>query len=242
MWKKEVFMAFEGQISISGEISEQWSGKISEIDGKAVVCEADVRREFGVHDLMKAGAVTHMDKPCLFCINFFGKQDGLTHILVCRVFFGVQGVYHQYFGSAYESEIAAVDCFHIRYIGQIAYPESQDGHIAMHDLYRHYLNSGSRKGLSLRYFNQLHCRGAGLLLLAETVWDTLHNMLYNILPCIYGHFRIGAVWAKVVQTAYMVVVFVGKQDGINALHTYPEGLLTKIRSAVNHYISFPGLY
>jgi len=33
MWKKEVFMAFEGQISISGEISEQWSGKISKFDG-----------------------------------------------------------------------------------------------------------------------------------------------------------------------------------------------------------------
>jgi hypothetical protein len=67
-------------------------------------------------------------------------------------------------------------------------------------------------------------------------------MLYNILPGIYWHFRIGAVWAKVVQTAYMVIMFVGKQDGINALHTCPEGLLTEIRSAVNHYISFPGLY
>lgn len=79
-----------------------------------------------------------------------------------------------------------------------------------------------------------HARIA-LFLGCEAVRDALEEMVGTELFGIDIDIAEDAVWTKVIESAHMVIVFVGDEYGIEAAEVSGEHLLTEVRSAVDEY-------
>ena len=71
-----------------------------------------------------------------------------------------------------------------------------------------------------------------LLLWYETVWYSLLKMSGAEILGIDIYLTKDAVRTQVVQSAYMVVVLVGYEDGIDMMEWYGQHLLAEVRTAV----------
>jgi hypothetical protein len=111
----------------------------------------------------------------------------------------------------------------------------------MHHPNRKYLNLctfgiGDNERFARLDFFQCYTRNPRIGIGSETIRNTLAKVLYHIGFSVDWNIPKATERSKIIQSAYMVVMLMGNQHGIDGLEIVQANhLLAKIRTAINQY-------
>ncbi len=162
--------------------------------------------------ILKTNMVSYMNQVALPRTNLLDKLQGIRdqHMTMVRLF-PTKSIHHQRFHSFQIGKLLVAHALHVGNVGQLAYTETKNGHLSVHNPNRHHFNILHTERLMRFHLMESQQRHARIEVLGETV---RHGLTYTYRSLVVGIDVLVAKDAestKVIQTRYMVVMDVSKQ-------------------------------
>jgi len=180
--------------------------------------------------------VRHVDEVAFTHTKSVGKFDCLFYRLMRWMGLMTESVDDERVDALQIFVFLFGDARHVCDIREIAYAETYDRELCVEHSYGDdfdrisYYNRCVR--LHVEEVDGRHSRVAAILR-REAVWDALEEMVGTEFLRIYVDIAEYTVWAKVVESAHMVVMLVGDEHGIEFAEVNSQHLFTKIGTTVD---------
>ena len=189
---------------------------------------------------VQTGGVAHVDQEGAGTAQLFGEFYGFGNGLV-RVVRGVaQAVHDERPDALQQGKLVRRQCLHVRDVGQRSYAEPENGQAAVHDAQRQNSGIADTELLARPDAVQADLGNARIFVFRKTVGDALLQMCGAEVFGIDIHIAEDAQGAEIVQSAYVVIVLVRDEYGVDGPEVKGEHLLAEVRSAV-YQDAFPAV-
>ena len=163
--------------------------------------------------------------------------------MVSSVFLVTEGIYYESFHPFQVFVFSIVYAFHVRNVSKVAYAETKDWKLTVHNAERHYLYAFNAEWLVRLDANKVDGRNTRVTLL---LW---REAIRNALLKVRGTEVLGIdvdltklhVRTKVVKSSHMVVVLMSDKHAIQLAERNRQHLLAKVRATVKENVLVPYL-
>lgn len=191
---------------------------------------------------MSTNIVTAMDEPRLTGTDTLGKADGISKCLVGVMGLLAQGIDHQGVAPHDIRNLFLRNGLHIGNVSQRTDAIAQNGQVVMHHLERHDVKIANRERVMGMNLMQLYSGYTRIAVFGKAIGQHLQHAFTGNGIGIDVDFAKLTVRPDVVHAAYVVVVGVGDEYGVDFAEGLRQHLLAEVGSAVDKYARGGGFH
>ncbi len=139
----------------------------------------------------------------------------------------------QYFQFFQFLDLLLRNCLCISYICEITYSVAEDRQLTVHHTDWDNLQPIDIERCVIINLMHVECRYTGVGVRTETIVEAFVKVVVHILLKIDRHIAVGAEGAQVIDTPYMIIVAVGKEDGIDVSEILAKSLFAEIGRGID---------
>ena len=187
--------------------------------------------------------MAHVGQECLSGLHLPGKDYRIVNQLVGVVgLVKAQGIDHQHLDAFEQGQLVVIDGLHVRDVGKAAEAIAQDGQLTVHHPDGQDVDVADTHLLTGTDFMQSYRRHSWVTMFCKAVGQHLQHVLFRDGISIDIDLSELAVRPYIVHAAYMVIVGMCHEDGVNTSEGLRQYLLTEVRPAVYQQSGAVGLH
>ena len=205
----------------------------SDLEYEAIIGVVETIGKLFFLDGMKAEVVAHVDEVCRYGTEVAAKGDGLLYGLMCLVRCVAQSPDDKQADTLEQWQRGIKKSGNVSEVGHITDAITQDGQLAVHDAQGCDRKRTKLQEVPLLYLMQFQFRNAWIAVPYQTIREPLPQVFASIVVGIEGQVSVEGKWAEIVNATYVVVVFMGDENGIQRIpHPDAQHLFAEVGAAI----------